>query len=424
MRQFNQKLLRMIYTLLLAMLLTGAALAAGTEASDLRVWPQEESGGTVQDAAAGQNTLRRAAGSTALTTSDSMVENITRHEGFIAEPVGGFIVNGCMYSMADELFGEDCAPITEKQGEELLRYALSGIEPYLNSFFAQNGIQLNQNQFDALVSFTYNVGIGWTTYKNEDGTWCKLKVMLLEGPSAWTEERVQESFGTWVKAGGQVLPGLVRRRAEEAALFCTPYTAPEPEPEPEPVPVPDPVPGGVFTDVPSNQWYAPWVLSAYQKGFMKGVGGSRFAPEQDMTRAELVMAMANFAGVDLSRYGAVRFTDVPAGQWYTAAVDWATQMGLINGMGDGTFRPDEPIRRDHACNILARYLRGRSVAAGPAVSQFRDHSQIPNDARDNVYYCASLGLINGMEYNDFRPGENMTRGQMAKILVCMDQLFG
>ena len=48
MRQFNQKLLRMIYTLLLAMLLTGAALAAGTEASDLRVWPQEESGGTVQ----------------------------------------------------------------------------------------------------------------------------------------------------------------------------------------------------------------------------------------------------------------------------------------------------------------------------------------------------------------------------------------
>lgn len=417
MKHLNKKLLRVIYSMLLAVLLTGAALAAETESSgDLWVYPVEESGlaASYEAADSGNATVRRASIPEEMTSGDAAIELIKKYEGFFAEPYEDSqwtaIGYGSRYSDALEKW-PGCTSITEEQAVELLRDELEKIESHLNKFCQSNGIVLNQNQFDALVSFTYNVGTGWTTYQNDDGSWCKLKEMLLDDPSTWTEDRAQECFGTWRMVNGVVLQGLVQRRAEEATLFCTPYSGANAKPTTG------------FTDVPANAWYAPYVISAQEKGFMNGQGGGIFAPEENMTRAEMVMALANFAKVDLDRYGAVRYSDVPAGAWYTAAVDWATQSGIINGMGDGTFCPDEPIRREHVCNILARYLRNRGVAQGPSVSQFKDHGSIAQDARDNVYYCASLGLINGMGDGTFCPAEMATRAQMAKILVCMDQLF-
>lgn len=417
MKYFNKKLLRVIYTLLMALLCSGAALAleAG-EIGDLWVYPVEESGYSAEYETPGISTVRRASEPVAMTTGDAGLEIIKKYEGFFAEPYADSqwtaIGYGSRYSEAQEKWGEDCAPITEAQAEELLRDELGRIENHLNQFCSSNGIVLNQNQFDALVSFTYNVGTGWTSYQNDDGTWCKLKEMLLDDPSTWTEDRVQESFGTWRVANGVVVEGLVRRRAEEATLFCTPYSGSHAKPTTS------------FTDVSADAWYASYVMEAQEKGFMNGKGGGIFDPEGNMTRAEMVMALANFAKADLSRYGAVQFSDVSADAWYAAAVDWATQSGLINGMGDGTFCPDEPIRREHVCNILARYLRNRNVAQGPSVSQFKDHGSIETSARDNVYYCASLGLINGMGDGTFCPAQMATRAEMAKILVCMDQLFG
>lgn len=430
MKLFNKKLFRVIYTLLLSMLLSSVTLAAQAEPdADLRVYPVEESGYMPEYASAQTDApdVRWASVPKAMTTGDKAMGIIKKYEGFFAEPYEDAqwtaIGYGSRYSDALEKW-PGCTSITEEQAMELLRDELVDIEDCLNEFAAENGIVLNQNQFDALVSFTYNVGTGWTTYRNEDGTWCMLKEMLLTPASNWTEERVQACFGTWRMAGGVVVESLVRRRAEEATLFCTPYSGANTAPDPTPSPVPSPAPKPAFTDVPSSAWYASYVVSAQEKGFMNGKGGGIFDPEGNMTRAEMVMALANFAKADLSRYGAVHYTDVPAGMWYTAAVDWATQAGLINGMGDGTFCPDQPIRREHVCNILARYLKGRGVAQGPSVSKFRDDGNIQDSARDNVYYCASLGLVNGMGDGTFCPAQMATRAQMAKILVCMDQLFG
>lgn len=105
-----------------------------------------------------------------MTASETIIARIKEHEGFVATPyadsVGSAIGYGCQYSLAVELFGEDCAPITEEQGDELLRYAMAANEKALNSYLTSNGISLNQNQFDALASFTYNVGIGWLYSQN------------------------------------------------------------------------------------------------------------------------------------------------------------------------------------------------------------------------------------------------------------------
>jgi GH24 family phage-related lysozyme (muramidase) len=93
---------------------------------------------------------------------------------------------------------------------------------------AVNGLRvpLNQNQFDALVSFTYNLGPGWTVENNN------LRKLL----RARRYRAVPRELNTWVHAGGQVLPGLVRRRKAEGRLFLAPVGPP---PKPGPVKVAD-----------------------------------------------------------------------------------------------------------------------------------------------------------------------------------------
>lgn len=100
--------------------------------------------------------------------------------------------------------------ITLAQAEVLLANDVGADEIYLNAVFPN----LTQNQFDALVSFTFNVGLGEfetsTLYK-------KIKAADIAGAGG--------QFGRWIYSEGKVLPGLVKRRAAERDLFLTPETA-------------------------------------------------------------------------------------------------------------------------------------------------------------------------------------------------------
>ena len=107
--------------------------------------------------------------------------------------------------------------ISEAEAVVLLKRALSVSEGYVNTFLNKYGLTVNQNQFDAMVSFTYNLGNVWVTTDN-----FTLRNYLLDGIEKYSEAQISYAFGLWCKAGGQVLDGLVRRRAAEAALFCTP----------------------------------------------------------------------------------------------------------------------------------------------------------------------------------------------------------
>lgn len=418
MRHLNKKMLRVVYILLLSALMMFSAMAAGTESqSDLRVYSTEESGEpavTEEGYISGETEARSYRAADTFTAGDKALELIKEFEGFRSTPYqdsnGLAIGYGSSYAKAQEKF-PGCSSITVEQALELVRDDLSIVENTLNAYLDRYEIDVNQNQFDALVDFTYNVGTGWVYSQNSDGTPYKIRAMLEGNPAEWTEERAQEAFGTWVKANGVVLQGLVRRRAAEATLFVTPCASDGNTTE------------GAYEDLPADAWYVDYVLEAYDRGLMQGLGNGVFAPETNMTRAQMVQALANFADVDLSAYTGSSFTDVPADQWYAPAVAWAAEQGVINGMGDGTFRPEEPIKREHICNIVARYLRSIGVAAGDAVEPFRDDAEIASEAMENVYYCASLGLVNGIGDNRFAPGEMASRAQVAKILVCMDRLL-
>lgn len=411
--KLQSKLLRIIFVLALCTMMSAAVFA---EDQDLRVWSTEMSGETATAQSTEDHTEKAEATQKLATvptysSSDSVVDLIEYYEGFreyrYYDAGIAYIGYGSVFTDAVSMFGENCEPLSREQAKQLTRHELESIDQYLGRFLQQNEITVNQNQYDALSDFTYNCGIGWTTYKNSDGTWCLLKQMLLDDPSTWTEERVSAAFGTWVKDGnGNVLEGLKKRRVSETQLFMKAADDEKP----------------VFTDVKPGVWYYDYVVTAKELGIMQGHTDGTFAPNATLTRAQLVQILANYAGAKTDGLTTNRFSDVSSGAWYMPALAWAEKNGCVSGFTDGTFRPDDPVTREQFCTILSRYIQKQGADYPTKDVSFTDEDAISNFAKEHVAYCASIGLVNGMKDGSFAPKANIKRAEAAAIMVRLVQL--
>lgn len=108
--------------------------------------------------------------------------------------------------------------ITEAEADRLLREVVVVYEGYVQTFLNKYNISVTQNQYDALVSFTYNLGNVW---RNESEV--TIRTYLINGISNYTDKQIKDAFMLWCKAGGEVLPGLLRRREREADLFLSDF---------------------------------------------------------------------------------------------------------------------------------------------------------------------------------------------------------
>ncbi len=113
-----------------------------------------------------------------------------------------------------------------------------------------------------------------------------------------------------------------------------------------------------FEDIEDSATYCKAVNYVTEAGLFYGMSETEFAPTKSMTRAQFVTVLGRYAGVDVTEYTDVTFTDVDPvyGSWYAPYVDWATKNGIIQGMGDGTFGVNKNITIEQACAILARFL--------------------------------------------------------------------
>lgn len=173
-----------------------------------------------------------------------------------------------------------------------------------------------------------------------------------------------------------------------------------------------------FLDVPMNMWYYDAIAYAYEAGLMGGVSASTFAPESFTTRGQIVTILHRLEGEPpaLDRGG---FTDVPDGQWYTAAVDWAAEEGIVDGYGDGSFRPDDNVTREQLAAILfrcARYLGTPETAPGD-LTAFGDCDKVSPWALEAMAWANGCGLINGKNGGLLDPTGNATRAEVATILM-------
>ena len=182
----------------------------------------------------------------------------------------------------------------------------------------------------------------------------------------------------------------------------------------------DPTPEATFTDVSETAWYKNSVDYAVEHGLMNGTGSNTFEPESTMTRAMLVTVLWRYANAP--KPGANPFTDVPNGKWYTDAVAWAAENGVVNGVGDGKFEPDGSVTREQMATILYRYAQkvGIDTSKHTELSAFPDASRVSAYARAPMQWIVAEGVIGGSRENGqdwLNPQGNATRAEVATILM-------
>ena len=176
--------------------------------------------------------------------------------------------------------------------------------------------------------------------------------------------------------------------------------------------------GEPFLDVNESDWFYDAVVYAYQNELMDGVGGNRFAPNSATTRAQLVTILYRMEGQPAVS-GDLPFTDVEAGTWYTNAVGWAAQNGIVNGVGDETFAPGNDLTREQLVTILYRYAesKGYDVSASADLAGYPDGEEIQAYAREAMAWAVAENIIQGMEDDTLKPAGNASRAQIATILM-------
>ena len=173
-----------------------------------------------------------------------------------------------------------------------------------------------------------------------------------------------------------------------------------------------------FTDVEENGWYHTGVDFMVKNGFMNGVADDAFDVDGNLTRAQLVTILYRIAGEPEST-ATNPFADVADGQWYTNAVIWAAENGIVKGVNTTTFAPNDQITREQIATILFRYAKAEKVEG--KLTGFPDAEKISDYAADAMAWAVEQGLINGISESDGKtylaPQETATRAQIAVILM-------
>lgn len=173
-----------------------------------------------------------------------------------------------------------------------------------------------------------------------------------------------------------------------------------------------------FTDVEENGWYHTGVDFMVRNGFMNGVADDAFDVDGNLTRAQLVTILYRIAGEPEST-ATNPFADVADGQWYTNAVIWAAENGIVKGVNTTTFAPNDQITREQIATILFRYAKAEKVEG--KLAGFPDAGKVSDYAADAMAWAVEQGLINGISESDGKtylaPQETATRAQIAVILM-------
>ena len=137
-----------------------------------------------------------------------------------------------------------------------------------------------------------------------------------------------------------------------------------------------------------------------------------------MTRAMLVTVLYRLDGSPAILPG-TNFSDVPTSEWYSRAVAWGKLRGIIDGVGGGKFAPEEEVTREQAATILLRYTSYKDypISAFADLSAFRDQGSVSAYAQSAMSWAVAEGLISGVGNQRLDPQGNATRAQLAVILM-------
>jgi len=170
-----------------------------------------------------------------------------------------------------------------------------------------------------------------------------------------------------------------------------------------------------FSDVSEKDWYYDSVYELYDRGIIAGKSEATFAPNDSITREEVVKMLAVMEKLTLSDNGTV-FADVKAGDWFYPYVNAAAKEGIVNGIGDGIFGTGQNVTRQDIAVMLYNIAKAKGVTTEATELTFTDADDIADYAKDAVLMLHQLKVINGYEDLSFRPRNFVTRAEAAKLI--------
>ena len=178
-----------------------------------------------------------------------------------------------------------------------------------------------------------------------------------------------------------------------------------------------------FTDT-SGHWAADAIDFASSRELFNGTSATAFSPNEEMTRAMLVTVLRRMED-EAETAAENAFANIPDDTWYTDAVIWASENGIVNGVAEGHFDPDANITREQLAAMMYRYadFLGMDTAASGSLSRFHDGSQVSPWASDAMKWAVRNGLISGKSPTILDPKGNATRAEVATILQRMTALM-
>ena len=180
-----------------------------------------------------------------------------------------------------------------------------------------------------------------------------------------------------------------------------------------------------FKDSKPTAWYHDGVHWALEEGVLKGVSDDKFAPDTPTSRAMIVTMLYRMEGEPKTGKKAT-FKDVPAGKYYTKAVNWAFENDIVNGYDADTFGPNDNLTREQLVTILERYAKykGMDVSKGEQayLTGFTDADKISKYAVKAFRWAVDAWIINGMTKTTLSPKTDATRAQVATMLMRFNNL--
>ena len=166
-----------------------------------------------------------------------------------------------------------------------------------------------------------------------------------------------------------------------------------------------------FTDLKDSAWAEEAILALYDMGIVSGKGEKKFAPNDVISRAELITMIVK--AYKLDAVASEEFLDVNSGDWYYDSVMTAKAAGIASGDEENCFNPNASVTRQDMAVLIYRAM-GQPEAEETEL--FSDDSLVSDYAKEAVYCLKELNIVNGMENGEFAPLATATRAQCAKIL--------
>ncbi|RKQ13126.1 S-layer homology domain-containing protein [Ureibacillus endophyticus] len=174
-----------------------------------------------------------------------------------------------------------------------------------------------------------------------------------------------------------------------------------------------------FTDVSTNNGFYKEIMNLAERGIIKGYQDGTFRPGVNVTRGQAAKLIAGVLGLDTLNVSNPGFKDVPKTNEYYGAIAALANAGIINGYGDGTFKPNEPVKRNHMAKIISGAYK---LNATPGFST--PLKDIRGEYESYITALYEYGVTTGKTKTSFDGLSNVSRGQLAAFVVRAENIVG